>query len=272
MLRAAKAFKSLKLRANDGDIGKAKEFYFDDKFWTVRYLVADTGGWLSGRLVLISPHALGTANEAELVLPVELTKKQIEECPLLASHQPVSRQYEAQYFGYFNWPTYWNGPYSWGMIPPMDTRSRYLEIAKNAHNNENVRHENAWDPNLRSTSDVTGHVIQAQDGEIGHVEDFIIDDETWAIRYLVVDTRKWWSGKSVLIAPQWIERVSWKESKVFLNLSCETIKETPEYIPESLNRDYETILHRHYNRQGYWDDELAAYNTWAATNKEHIRK
>ena len=116
--------------------------------------------------------------------------------------------------------------------------------------------EKAWDPHLRSTHDVSGYHIQAADGEIGHVEDFIIDDETWAIRYLIVDTRNWWPGKKVLVSPQWIERVSWSESKVFVNLSRETIKQSPEYTEESLlTRDYETGLHRHYNRQGYWVDE-----------------
>ena len=122
----------------------------------------------------------------------------------------------------------------------------------------------AWDPHLRSTDDVSGHNIQAADGEIGHVEDFIVDDETWAIRYLIVDTRNWWPGKKVLISPKWIERVSWSESKVFVNLTRETIKQSPEYSEESLlTRDYETGLHRHYNRQGYWVDEPAA--------KEHSR-
>jgi hypothetical protein len=100
---------------------------------------------------------------------------------------------------------------------------------------------------------VSGHHIEAVDGGIGHVEDFIIDDETWAIRYLVIDTRNWWPGKEVLVAPQWVERVSWSESKVFVNLSRETIKQSPEYTDESLlTRDYETELHRHYDRQGYW--------------------
>ena len=115
-----------------------------------------------------------------------------------------------------------------------------------------------WDPHLRSTDDVTGHYIQAADGEIGHVEDFLIDDETWAIRYLIINTRHCWPGRKVLVSPQWIERVSWIESQVFVSLSRETIRQSPEYMEESpLTRDYETGLHRHYNRQGYWVDEPA---------------
>jgi hypothetical protein len=250
MLRQAHTFKRFKLRAHDGDIGKAREFYFDDRYWTVRYLVADTGGWLSGRRVLISPYALNPANEAERVLPVDLTKKQIEESPALDSDQPVSRQYEMQYYDYYGWPYYGYGSYTWGGSPYI---VRDPEAWKNI-----ARREEAWDPNLRSTSAVTGHHIQAQDGEIGHVEDFIIDDETWSIRYLVVDTRNWWAGKHTLVSPQWIERVSWAESKVFVNLSREIIKQSRVYTPESLNRDYETELYRHYDRHEYWADELAA--------------
>jgi len=115
---------------------------------------------------------------------------------------------------------------------------------------------------LRSTHEVTGYHIQAADGKLGHIEDFIIDDETWAIRYLIVDTRNWWPGQKILLAPQWIDRVSWGESKVFINLPRETIKQAPAYTEESLlSRDYETRLHQHYNRAGYWE----------STAKEFVR-
>jgi len=101
---------------------------------------------------------------------------------------------------------------------------------------------------------VTGYHIQATDGAIGHVEDFILEEETWAIRYLVIDTRNWWPGKKILISPQWIDRVSWNESKVFVNLSGETIKQSPEYQEDvPLTRDDETRLHGHYHRPGYWE-------------------
>ena len=202
MLRQAKDLESYKLRARDGDIGRVNEFYFDDRYWTVRYLVADTAGWLSGRRVLISPYALRPANVIDRVLPVNLSKKQIEGSPSLATQEPVSRQNERQYYGYYGWPDYAYGSYMWGGAPYIQ---RDIEASR-----ELRRHEDAWDPNLRSTNDVTGHFIQAQDGEVGHVADFPINDECWAIRYLIVDTKNWWSGKHVLISPQWIEHVSWR--------------------------------------------------------------
>jgi sporulation protein YlmC with PRC-barrel domain len=118
---------------------------------------------------------------------------------------------------------------------------------------ESTQAGKGWDAHLRSTNPVSGYHVQASDGEIGNVEDFIIDDDTWAIRYLIINTRNWWPGKKVIVSPHWIERVSWNESKVFVNLTRETIKQSPEYTEESLpSRDYEIGLHKHYNRQGYW--------------------
>lgn len=247
MLIKVKALAGFTLDSLDGDIGKVQEFYFDDQHWTIRYLVADTGNWLSGRRVLISPYALVAVKRDEKQIVIDLTRKQIEGSPSLDSDKPVSRQFEETYYGYYGWPMYWSGPHPWGVYPYiMRDREKWGNPAQN---------EKGWDPHLRSTLDVNGHYIQASDGEIGHVEDFVIDDETWAIRYLIVNTRNWWPGKKVLLSPQWIERVSWRESKVFVNLLSETIKQSPEYSEESLlSRDYETRLYQHYNRQVYWID------------------
>ena len=132
-----------------------------------------------------------------------------------------------------HWPAYWNGPFLWGPVANPGSVQR------------------GW-----LASD--GHSIQARNGEIGHVEDFVVDDATWTIRYLIVDTRDWWPGKKVLISTRWVERINWSESKVFINLTRETIKQGPEYTKEALiTRDYEMKLHRHYGREGYWEDERA---------------
>ncbi len=251
MLYRAKILSGYKLDSLDGEMGRVEEFYFDDKHWVVRYLVADAGRWLTGRHVLLSPYALGAVSGEKHRVTVDLTKKQIQDSPALDRDKPVSRQFEESYYGYYGWPMYWGGPYMWGSYP-------YIARDRKDWKNR-AKAENNWDPHLRSTSDVTGHKIEASDGAIGHVEDFIIDDETWAIRYLIVDTRNWWPGKRVLIAPQWIERVSWMESKVFVRLSREAIKQAPEFTEDSvLTREYEDALHRHYNRRGYWTDEAAA--------------
>ena len=251
MLNKATTLKGYKLNSLDGEIGKVREFYFDDHHWTIRYLIADTGNWLLERQVLISPYALANVNNEEQYIAIDLTKKQIEDSPSVDTHKPVSRQFEEAYYGYYGWPTYWSDQYIWGTYPNIERDPKKWI--------KHTQDEKAWDPHLSSTYDVSGHDIQAIDGEIGHVEDFIIDDETWVIRYLIIDTGDWWPGKKVLVSPKWIERVSWNESKIFVNLLRETIKQSPEYTEESLlTRDYETGLHRHYNRQGYWVDEPAA--------------
>jgi hypothetical protein len=246
-----KAKTGYKLDSLEGEIGTVKNFYFDDHHWVIRYLVADTGNWLTGRQVLISPYALAAVNKEEQNIAVDLTKKQIEDSPSLDSDKLVSRQFEEAYYGYYGWPMYWGGPYMWGSFPKI--------VRDGKKRSESTQGGKDWDPCLRSTHAVSGHHVQAADGEIRHVQDFIIDDETWAIRYLIIDTRKWWSGKRVLVSPQWIERVSWNESKVFVNLSRESVRQSPEYTEESLiTRDYETGLHRHYNRHEYWVEKPVA--------------
>ena len=238
---------------NTGDetIGKVNDIYFDDRHWTVRYLVVNTGNWLTGRKVLLAPYALVAVNADEKNIVANLTKKQIEDSPSLDTDKPVSKQFESDYYGYYGWPTYWYGPYSWGYYP-------YLERDRTKWGQFNKK-EKAWDHHLRTCREVTGYYIQAEDGEIGHVEDFIVDDETWEIRYLVVNTSNWWVGKKVLISPLWIESVSWSERNVVIDLTRQAIKLSPEFTDKSLvDRDYETSLYGHYNRKGYWIDELVA--------------
>ena len=252
MLRLANKLTSYKLGAVDGEIGKCKDFYVDDQSWIVRYLVADTGNWLPGRQVLISPYALEAAHEDAMVIPVRLTRQQIEDSPSLDTHKPVSRQYELQYYPYFGWPAYWGGSDVWGNaaypVPPIGAWTEQ-PVAVDRKDE---------DPHLRSVGDVSGYAIEGDDGEIGHVKDFVIDDETWNVRYLVVDTQNWWPGKKVLISTMWISSVSWPDSKVVLQMTRESISQSPEYSEDLLiSRDYETHLHGHYNRQGYWPAKQA---------------
>jgi len=248
MLYKTKTLQGYKLDSLNGVIGKAQEFYFDDQYWVVRYLVADSGNWLTGRRVLLSPYALVAVDKEKQHIIVNLTKKQIEDSPSLESDKPVSRQFEEAYYGYYDWPMYWGGPNMWGNYPDIVRgREKWREYSKD---------EKPWDPHLRSTHTVSGYNIQSTDGDIGHVEDFVIDDQNWAIRYLIINTQNWWPGKRVLIATKWIEKVDWSELKIVVNLSRELIKQSPEFTDESLlSRDYEVGLHGHYSRQGYWIDE-----------------
>lgn len=255
MLNKVKTLKGYKLNCIDGEIGKVKEFYFEDHNWTIRYLIADTGNWLVGKQVLISPYALNGVNNEDQYIVINLTKNQIENSPSLASDKPISRLYEEDCCSYYEWPAYWGNPnlgVTGGLYPIIANGQNHEKLMES----ESTQGDKDLDTHLRSTHELSGYTSHATDGEIGHVEDFIIDYETLEIRYLVIATMNWWPGKKILISPKWIERVSWKESEVFVNLIRETIKQSPEYTEDSLiTRDYETKLHQHYNQQGYWIDE-----------------
>jgi len=216
------------LRALDGEIGHVNDFYFDDKSWAVRYLVADTSSWISGRLVLLAPHAFGSLHQDGKVLLVNLTRKQIENSPSIDTHKPVSRQYEEEYYQYYGWPSYWLGDSMWGIsdFPAVPPPTRPLSSEKP---NTSGGHDERFDPHLRSTQAMSGYEIQASDGTIGHVSDFIMDEKRWAIRRLVAETGHWFSGKEVLIPLSKIDRISYEESKVFVNLTKEAILQAPEF-------------------------------------------
>ncbi len=273
MRQSAHGLLSYTIGATDGDIGGVYDLYFDDQRWTIRYLVVDTGTWLPGRRVLISPMAVREPSWSAQRLAVALTKAQVEGSPSFDAAKPVSRQHEIEFAGYYGYPLYWAGPYLWGPVPyPMPVAGREVE----PETAEALRRE-GWaqvgpehrergslasgrvereegDPHLRSVREVLGYAIQAADGEIGHVEDFILDDETWTVRYLVVDTRNWWPGKKVLVSPEWIDYVSWADSKVHVNLTRHEIRDAPEYDPaRPIERADESRLYEHYQRPKYWE-------------------
>ena len=251
MLTNATHLKGLVIRATDGELGTVDQFYFDDETWAIRYLIVETGSWLGGRRVLISPFSVIQTDWPARQLDVALTKKQVEHSPEIDMHQPVSRQHEAAYLGYYGYPCYWGGPYLWGpAFYPAGLKSPTSAFAETTA--ARARQEST-DSHLRSSEAVTGYNIEAADGEIGHVNGFVVDDEAWAIRYIEVATRNWWPGKKVLVSPAWIERVSWPESKVCVGLSREAIKNGPEYVESMpITREYENRLYFHYGRPPYW--------------------
>ena len=226
MFQNIKQLYGKKLGASDGDVGHVADFYFDDKTWAVRYLVADTGSWLPGRQVLLTPHAFGNhafgRSDADVdVLRVNLTRKQIEDSPSIESHRPVSRQYEEEYYTYYGWPAYWEGggmlgAASFPVVLPPSTPDK---LQHHGHNQKDDIH-------LRSTKSVTGYSIQATDGAIGTVNSFMVDGRTWAIREMVVETGHWYAGKEILVLPENIERISYEESTVFVNLKKEDLQQT----------------------------------------------
>jgi len=257
MLKPASGFKGLTIAATDGDIGSVNDLYFDDLSWTIRYLVVDTGTWLPGRQVLISPLSVRRVDDKILV---DLTRNQVQNSPPVEADKPVNRQQEEAIAPYYDQRYYWEGPYRWGLLaypgmPPVPT----APIPADAMGEEMAARERetpSGDPTLRSSRDVTGYYIAALDGEIGHVDDFLVEDRAWAIRYLLVATRNWWPGKKVLISPEWIKTVSWADSQVQVDLRRDEIKAAPEYDPSRpFDREYESRLIEHHNRRKYWEWE-----------------
>ena len=247
MLRNVTRLKDFEIRATDGEVGTLDQFYFDDETWVIRYLVVNPGIWLNGRLVLVSPLALRQVAWESRRLDMVLTKKQVEDSPPIDTHKPVSRQHEAAHLGYYGYPCYWAAP---NYPAALAVQREALAEAGELQAREGLE---PADTHLRSTEAVTGYHIEASDGEIGHVRDFIVDDETWAIRYLEVDTHNWWPGKKVLVSPQWINRVSWPDSKVYVDLSRESLQNGPEWdetVP--VTREYEHRLYDYYARSPYW--------------------
>ena len=256
MLRNLKDLENYAIGATDGSIGHVQDLYFDDEAWVVRYLVVDTGDWLLSRQVLITPMSIRYANWADRLLPVTLTKEQVKNSPDIDTAKPVSRQHEIDYLGYYGYPSYWGGEGIWGagiypyaMLPEPLDNGLSVEEAERA---EQLKHRDD-NPHLRSCKTVVGYHLQARDGGIGHVDGFLIDEDTWAIRYLVVNTSNWWMGHQVLIAPAWVTGVNWADATVSVDLSLESIKTSPPYDAKvELTRQREMDLYGHYGHSDYW--------------------
>jgi len=256
MLNSVRHLSGLSVAATDGEIGHVNEAYFDDQRWAIRYLVVETGNWLSGREVLISPYAVKQPLRAAGPIDVNLTQQQVKDSPATDVHQPVSRRHEREYLRYYDYPAYWEGGDMWAMsaLPqvPLPMTTPALTDAELQAREASVPPE---DMHLRSSAAVTGYDIQASDGSIGHVKDFLFDGASWAVRYLLVDTRNWWpGGKKVLLATPWIDRIDWAEKTVYTTLTRAQVKASPEYEETTpISRDYEQRLHDAYSRPGYWD-------------------
>jgi hypothetical protein len=265
MLRSLKALFGYRILATDGEIGHVHDFYFDDEHWKVRYLVVDTGGWLNGRLVLLSPVALSEADWERRSLTVLLTREKVENSPEVGTDPPVSRQQEQRLYEHYGWSPYWGlgGVYAADMLGVYPELLLHPAAQGSASTPRATVDQTNGNPHLRSTRQVTGYHIQADDGQIGRVDAFVADDDGWTIRYMVVDTHVWLPGRKVLISPQWVEEVSWEQSRVYLNLTREKVRRSPEFDPSApVSREYEEVLFDYYGRPKYWKRVL---RTKAAT-------
>jgi hypothetical protein len=253
MLRHQSQISDYTLRASDGPVGIVSDFLFDDKTWLVRWLVIDTGNWLPGRRVLLPPSALAHVNHIGRQFSVRLTMQQVKDCPDIESDRPVSRQSEADIYNYYGWSPYWGAGsylgmvgYGGGLVGATAESRPSLELTQREKEIDDAQRSRD-DPALRSAIEVIGYHIHASDGEIGHVEDILVEDEDWSIHYLVVDTKNWWPGKKVLISPMSVRKVEWADRHVNLGASRQKVKDSPAYDPSmTVDPIYEKTYRDHY--------------------------
>lgn len=247
MLKSAIQLRGVAAMAADGDAGAVDDVYFDDERWTVRYLVVETGGWLHRRKVLVSPIAVSDVDWGSQRLRLNLTREQIRNGPEIDTDKPVSRQHEIEFFDYHGYPYYWAGPLAWGVAAyPVPAAEMQVPSLQETAGERAAQEREKSDPHLRSSREVIGYDIRATDDSVGHVEDFLIDDKDWTIRLMVVDTRNWWPGKKVLVSPDRIERVSWEDQQIAVNITRAEVEGSPEFDPAKLiPGDAPGSLYRH---------------------------
>lgn len=251
MLRSVEKLKGYRIQAADGEIGKVDGLFFDERHWHVRYLVVDVGNWLFGRQVLIAPTAVTRIDAKAKQLFLSLTKERIKNSPEVFADEPISRQKERALHDYYQWQPYWattiHGASSTSTMFPTAMLGAFYAHSTNVSEKKQTHVNADTDSNLRSTSEVNGYQIQASDGSIGQVIDFLFDDEEWRIRHLVVDTGNWLPGRKVLIAPPWIQRIRWAAAKVYVTLTQESVRHSPLFDPDLLNmEEYEKRLWEYY--------------------------
>lgn len=244
MLRQSDALRRMTIQAVDGEMGRVTEFYFDDEDWTIRYLVVRTGSWLSGRDVLMQPAVVTRCDWEGHTLDVSLTREGVLGCPDASDDRPVSRQQEVEYLKYFDQPPYYMlGAEVGGAAVALDAAMRAAAAEAEAAGIPPPTH-------LRSSQEVASYRLEAADGPIGHVRCYLLDDATWQVHYLVVDTGHWWSGRQIVFAPEWVSRVSWGDRCLHVGLTRDAIRTAPPYPGASaMTPEYEAALERHYGHR-----------------------
>ena len=227
MLRQIEALKGYTVNGTDGEIGNVNDILFDSSHWTVRHLVVDTGGLIGDHRHLISPYAVTNIDADDKRIDLDLTEQRVKDAPGIDADLPVSRQLEAQYYDYYAWPYYWTGPYSWGTgwVPKLSPN----HAVDNVQQDLNAHLEAEQDDFLHSFKVVNGYSVEASDGAMGDVEDMLMDDESWAIRFIVVDTNKVLPSKDVLVSPRAVRDINFRKSTLTLELTKDELKNMPSF-------------------------------------------
>ncbi|MAT13943.1 MAG: hypothetical protein CMJ46_01580 [Planctomyces sp.] len=234
MLISGNILLGYKVKAVDGEFGKITDLLFDDQNKMVRYFVINCGNWLNKDEVLLSPVAFETPDHEDFTISTILSRHAISNAPSINTKPPVSKQDESALARYFDWPMFW---------------SRIPSSRQEIHESP----EGQVEGHLRSLKEVKGYTIHCPQGDLGHVEEMIVDTETWALRYLAIDTGNWLPGKRVIIGIDWLSEISWEEQHAYIELSRDDVQNAPIYDPRTpINRDYEAEVYDYYGRPTYW--------------------
>ena len=240
MLISCNILPGYKLKANDGDFGNVTDLLFDDKHKIIRYFVIDCGSWLQKNEVLLSPIAFEEPDHENFTISTILSKNSIENSPSVETRPPVSKQAQNSLAAYYDWPIFWK-------TAPYEHLQGYED------SNADLKGED--EGQLQSLQEIKGYAIQCDEGNLGHVEELIVDTETWTLRYLTIDTGNWLPGKKVIISIDWLTDISWKEQKACLNLSKMDVRNAPVYDPGTpINREFESEVYDYYGRPSYWSE------------------
>lgn len=198
-----------KISAIDGEIGKVKEFYFDETSWTVRYIIVETGSLFFGRKVMISTQAIIDAQwETEHFL-TNMTIQQIENSPKVDDGKQLTRGQEILLNQHYNWKSYWDA----SIQKIADGSNSYLVHA----------------------NDLTGYQLIASDGQVGNIKDLIVAKASWKINSIVIDAFKTSPAKEILLSPKWIKEINADRSAAVSDHTTAEIKSNPAYNPERVN-------------------------------------
>ena len=243
----ASAIKQYPVEAIDGLVGTVMDFLFDDATWRVRWLVVDTGDWLNDRKVILPPSALGHPNPAKGTFAVKVTREVVENSPRIGPDQSISQETETGLYAHYGISPYlsagylaeYRAPYGSTPFPVSGTEEQIRKVADDERDRYN--------PSLRSFALLTGYHAESRDGDIGHVEDFLVDDSDWSIRFLVIGTRNWWPGKQVLISPRSVLEIDWQGKMITLDVDRQQVKAGPGYDPSvTIGAAFTHAFHQHY--------------------------
>ena len=258
MLRCTKEILNYDVKAFDDTIGKVDDFLFMDTDFHIQYLVVNIGPILFGRKVLIAPHALGEPDWVSQQVPVNLTKEEIKSSPNIKTDQPISEMDLDRLHDYYQWPKFWTSLSNTMVSTPMTVGRHDPNRGEPGYQTNTVqlsiqKQRQATTSKLRSINEVMGYKVSGTDGTAGTVDDIVVDDKLWILRYLVIKTGTIFNHKNVLLAADWIDWIRHRESELEVDLPVELIEKSPEFDPEMpMTRRQEEVFYDFHGKPYYW--------------------